>query len=815
MKKRSKKILSFILSLCMIATILPIQKISANSTFTLQLSKSKQMWFKIDGQHMDFQEYENTPISNVPFDTKITLKVEGIAADKDVKWTSIRGNNFESIKVYEGEEETGDLKEITKVTTNIINFKMTATPNQTNSLPFKDSGKVLKIQSEEKERPYLNLFFTGDYLKYLKGFDFKITDEIKEFDFSTFLQISTESHSPEEDELRELEWKSENTDVFTIKDGIFRPKKNGESTITFKAIYNKDDHLLIPKDTVLEGKIKVIVAVPEKTLSISDDYALLSLFKTKSVPVGAITKIEYTDVMDKTFLAWHAGNEDSNLAIVDEQGQNINMNVKDIAPGQKSFYIIMPKNNVLFAPSFQDLNNGKELKMLKNAQVKLITRFGKILSAPKQVQQADKLLKDDVIEVSDTKETINFNAWKYKGLELNENHSATTATTQFKVSGTDDIEIEAMYHPYANSESKTISGTKGEPLDATIKITLENMHFKNIAMGQDLSSWFVTPIAGLAYISNTAIEEANKVTELVIKISGTPTVTGTDTIVIKIPADSLSTGADKKITNPALNYDIKEKPVTPPTPQPQPDQNSGSISQSWIYDNDANLNSSSGTISKVEKNTKKEDKKENKITEQNPVAEDKTVKVGNVEIEKVFEDVKQDNWFAKSVAFVKENNLMSGVSENQFAPEQKTSRAMIVTVLHRLAKAPQVEQKSLFQDVKGDEYFAEALSWATSQNIVSGYPNGTFGSHDDVTREQLAMILYNYAKAMKFDIKNTANIKQFSDLNMISDYAVEAINWANSAGIILGKGEQLDPKGNATRAEVATIIMRFSELPKK
>lgn len=803
MKKRSKKILSFILSLCVIATILPIQKISANSTFTLQLSKSKQMWFKIEGEHADFQKYEGTEISNVPFDKKITLKVEGIAADEDAKWTSIIGNDSDSIKVYEGEEETGPLKEISKVTTNTINFKMTETPGQTNTFPSQN-GRKLYIQAGEKPRPYLNFAFNENYRKYLNGVDFKITDEIKKFDFSTFLQISTEIHSPEDNELRELEWKSEDTDVFTIKDGIFRPKKNGTSTITLEAIYNKDGHSLIPKDTVLKGKIKVIVAVPEKKLSIFNDYALLSLFKTKSVPVGAITKIEYTDVTDKTFLAWHGVDSISReLKIVDEQGQDTGKTVENLEPHEKTFYILMPNHEVKFAPSFEDLTAGRELKTLKNAHVKLITRFGKILSAPKQVQQADKLLKDDVIEVSDTKETINFNAWKYKGLELNENHSATTATTQFKVSGTDDIEIEAMYHPYANSESKTISGTKGEPLDATIKITLENMHFKNIAMGQDLSSWFVTPIAGLAYISNTAIEEANKVTELVIKISGTPTVTGTDTIVIKIPADSLSINTEKIINNPHLKYNIKEKFVAPPTPQLQPEQNSGS-----------------GSVSKVEKITKKEKSKTPKTSEkaektEKSMMEDKSIKVGDTAIEKVFEDIKQENWFAKSVAFVKERNLMSGVSENQFAPEQKTSRAMIVTILHRLAETPQVKQKSLFPDVKGDEYFAEALSWATSQNIVSGYPNGTFGSHDDVTREQLAVILYNYAKAMKFDIKSTADIKQFSDLDMVSNYAAEAINWANRTGIILGKENKIDPKGDVTRAEVAAMIMRFSELLKK
>ena len=139
---------------------------------------------------------------------------------------------------------------------------------------------------------------------------------------------------------------------------------------------------------------------------------------------------------------------------------------------------------------------------------------------------------------------------------------------------------------------------------------------------------------------------------------------------------------------------------------------------------------------------------------------------------------------------------------------------MIVTILYRLEGEPVVDYAMDFTDVAGDAYYAEAVRWAASEGIVGGYGSGLFGADDAVTREQLAVILYRYAVYKGYDVSigEDANILSYADFADLSEYAIPAMQWACGAGIVNGTSEStLTPQGEATRAQVAAMLMRFCE----
>ena len=178
-----------------------------------------------------------------------------------------------------------------------------------------------------------------------------------------------------------------------------------------------------------------------------------------------------------------------------------------------------------------------------------------------------------------------------------------------------------------------------------------------------------------------------------------------------------------------------------------------------------------------------------------------------------FNDVSANDWFASAVDYVTGKGMMNGTADNTFSPKANTTRGMIVTVLYRLENQPSTSAAS-FTDVASGAYYANAVAWANANGIVSGYGSGKFGPNDKVTREQLAAILYRYAQYKKYDVSvgEDTNILSYDDAQSISTYAIPAIQWACGAGVVTGKsGSKLDPKGNATRAEVAAMLMRFCE----
>lgn len=189
------------------------------------------------------------------------------------------------------------------------------------------------------------------------------------------------------------------------------------------------------------------------------------------------------------------------------------------------------------------------------------------------------------------------------------------------------------------------------------------------------------------------------------------------------------------------------------------------------------------------------------------------VKATETPSETKFNDVSANDWFASAVDYVTGKGMMNGTADNTFSPKANTTRGMVVTVLYRLENQPSTLAAS-FTDVASGAYYANAVAWANANGIVSGYGSGKFGPNDKVTREQLAAILYRYAQYKKYDVSvgEDTNILSYDDAQSISSYAIPAIQWACGAGVVTGKsGSKLDPKGNATRAEVAAMLMRFCE----
>ena len=192
----------------------------------------------------------------------------------------------------------------------------------------------------------------------------------------------------------------------------------------------------------------------------------------------------------------------------------------------------------------------------------------------------------------------------------------------------------------------------------------------------------------------------------------------------------------------------------------------------------------------------------------------------------VYSDVEYDAWYSDSVQYVSENGLMQGVGNNQFAPDDNITRAMVATVLWRLGGEKEYDSVT-FIDVDGD-WFETATEWCWSEGIVKGYPlhqetppvpsgyGFYFAGDNPVTREELACFLYRYAKYAGADVSGSASLEGFADAASVSDWAEVALGWCVAEGILQGTpaGDSLNlaPADHATRAEVAAMLMRYCQM---
>ncbi len=178
-----------------------------------------------------------------------------------------------------------------------------------------------------------------------------------------------------------------------------------------------------------------------------------------------------------------------------------------------------------------------------------------------------------------------------------------------------------------------------------------------------------------------------------------------------------------------------------------------------------------------------------------------------------YKDLKDGQWYSEGVAYVIEKGYMGGYDSDTFAPFDNTSRAMIAQVFYNMEKGSLSEAlKDLYSDVKTNQWFAGAVGWATGYGVMDGYGNGLFGPNDPVTREQLVTILYRYAKKKGMDVSKKAELGSYADAGKVGSWALDAMQWAVGSGLISGKtATTLNPADKATRAEIATMIMRFCE----
>ena len=174
-----------------------------------------------------------------------------------------------------------------------------------------------------------------------------------------------------------------------------------------------------------------------------------------------------------------------------------------------------------------------------------------------------------------------------------------------------------------------------------------------------------------------------------------------------------------------------------------------------------------------------------------------------------FTDVRESDWFYEDVVFAYENGLFAGTSDTTFSPNASMTRAMLVTVLYRLEGEPTVYGRSGFSDVTFNSYYEDAVTWAADNGIVNGTSTTTFSPNANVTREQMAAILYRYAQYKKYNTAASSSLNGFTDYATVSGYAVTPMQWSVAEKLVNGSAGKLMPTGNATRAQVAAILHRF------
>lgn len=178
-----------------------------------------------------------------------------------------------------------------------------------------------------------------------------------------------------------------------------------------------------------------------------------------------------------------------------------------------------------------------------------------------------------------------------------------------------------------------------------------------------------------------------------------------------------------------------------------------------------------------------------------------------------FTDVKDSDWYYDAVAFVYGKGYFSGTAADAFSPNDSMTRAMLVTVLHRVSGLETPGRGEAFDDVPAGQWYSDGIAWASGRKIVNGMGNGLYAPNLAVTREQLVTMLYRYQLDRKGNVSAKGSLADYPDGGAVADWAKEAMEWAVGAGLVRGRNTgHLDPKGTATRAEVATILQRFDAL---
>lgn len=177
-----------------------------------------------------------------------------------------------------------------------------------------------------------------------------------------------------------------------------------------------------------------------------------------------------------------------------------------------------------------------------------------------------------------------------------------------------------------------------------------------------------------------------------------------------------------------------------------------------------------------------------------------------------FVDVNDGDWYQDAVKFVYARNIMTGMNEAEFGPGVRLSRAQFATILYRMQGTPEVWYDwEAFSDVSEGQFYTEAVMWARDTGVITGYEDGRFGPADEITREQMALMMFRYANYLQLDTAARGNLYEFPDADRVSGFAWEAVEWAVGGGLITGDQGNINPRGSAERGQCAIIIMRFME----
>ena len=180
--------------------------------------------------------------------------------------------------------------------------------------------------------------------------------------------------------------------------------------------------------------------------------------------------------------------------------------------------------------------------------------------------------------------------------------------------------------------------------------------------------------------------------------------------------------------------------------------------------------------------------------------------------ENPYSDVPAGSYYEKAVIWAMQKGVANGMGGGKFEPDTTLNRAMVATVLYRLS-GDKVSATNAFPDVPANEWYGEAVAWAQQKGIVTGFEDGTFRPMEEISRQDMALMLQRYAKTVKgTDTTPTGDLSRWPDAGLVGSWAVDALRWCVGAGIINGKDGGLQPAGNATRAEFATILMRYAKL---
>lgn len=181
----------------------------------------------------------------------------------------------------------------------------------------------------------------------------------------------------------------------------------------------------------------------------------------------------------------------------------------------------------------------------------------------------------------------------------------------------------------------------------------------------------------------------------------------------------------------------------------------------------------------------------------------------------VFSDVPEGKWFTDAVYYCRDRGYMAGTGNNKFSPDATVTRGTIAQILYAAENKPTVTGKSKFSDVASGKWYANAVNWAAEKGLVTGYGNGKFGPEDHITREQMVAIMMQYSKMKGYDMSTNADLSKYPDQSKISKWAVNAVKWGVAHKIVSGTEKGIEPKGNATRAQIAVILQAYDNNVRK